>query len=305
MRISVVIPVFNEEAVIRATYERLTAVMQSVGVRYELIFVNDGSSDASASMIVDLAKGDQAVKLLNFSRNFGHQIAISAGMDHAMGDAVIVIDADLQDPPELIPDMIKRWEEGFDVVYAKRVLRHGETWFKRFTAAAFYRALRALTEIDIPVDTGDFRLIDRKVCDVLRMLPEHSRFVRGLVAWSGFRQCAIEYVRQPRFAGETKYPLKRMLRLAFDAITSFSEKPLRWTLYAGLITFGLSVCALIAFLIAPIFTHRWSVVALVLASGGLLNSMVLVGLGIVGQYLGRLYDEARGRPLYILDHTKS
>lgn len=210
-KISVIIPVFNETEVIDVTYKRMKSVMDGIEMEYELIFVNDGSRDDTEHKIAGYAKKDRTVKLLSFSRNFGHQCAISAGMDYASGDAVVVIDADLQDPPELIPKMIKKWQEGYEVVYGKRLKRKGETLFKKATAKLFYRTLKHLTSVDIPVDTGDFRLIDRKVCDVFRRLQEKNRFIRGLVSWIGFRQTYVEYVREERLAGETKYPLKKMM----------------------------------------------------------------------------------------------
>jgi polyisoprenyl-phosphate glycosyltransferase len=301
IRYSIVIPVFNEEAVIRETYRRLTNVMRSIGEPYELIFVNDGSKDRTAEIIESLAKGDESVILLDFSRNFGHQIAITAGMDYARGEAVVIIDADLQDPPELIPQMIEKWKEGYEVVYAKRLKRKGETLFKKWTAALFYRLLRKLTEIPIPLDTGDFRLIDRKVCEAMRGIREKNRFVRGLVSWVGFRQTAIEYVREERYAGETKYPLKKMIRFSMDGITSFSHKPLKLATYLGFLISFASFIYLLISLGQKLFTHStvagWaSLIACVL----LLNGVILILLGILGEYVGRIYDETKNRPLYIL-----
>ncbi|MFB5190786.1 glycosyltransferase family 2 protein [Alicyclobacillus fastidiosus] len=302
VRYSVVIPVYNEQEVLDTTYDRVKAVMDTLGEPYELVFVNDGSKDGSREILERLSAASQSVKVLNFSRNFGHQVAISAGMDYASGDAVIVIDADLQDPPELILKMVEAWRQGNDVVYAKRTVRQGETLFKRWTAALFYRFLRLLTDVDIPVDTGDFRLIDRKVCDVMKGLKEKSRFVRGLVSWVGFRQTAVEYVRDRRFAGETKYPLKRMLRLSTDAITSFSEKPLKMAMYVGAMLSLTSIVALVCALCEPLFTGRG--VSGLFALGAVVvfvNSILLIAVGILGQYVARIHDEARGRPLYILD----
>ncbi|GMA63407.1 glycosyltransferase family 2 protein [Alicyclobacillus fastidiosus] len=302
VRYSVVIPVYNEQEVLATAYDRLKAVMDTLGEPYELIFVNDGSKDVSREILERLFATSQSVKVLNFSRNFGHQVAISAGMDYASGDAVIVIDADLQDPPELILKMVEAWRQGNDVVYAKRTVRQGDTRFKRWTAALFYRSLRILTDVDIPVDTGDFRLIDRKVCAVMKGLKEKSRFVRGLVSWVGFRQTAVEYVRDRRFAGETKYPLKRMLRLSSDAITSFSEKPLKMAMYVGAILALASIVALFGALCAPLFTG--SGVSGLFALGAVVvfvNSILLIAVGILGQYVARIHDEARDRPLYILE----
>ncbi|AOQ25329.1 putative glycosyltransferase [Moorella thermoacetica] len=301
VRYTIIIPVYNEEDVIRETYRRLTLVMQSLCEPYELLFVNDGSEDRTAEIIEVLAETDDSVRLLNFSRNFGHQIAITAGMDYARGDAIVIIDADLQDPPELIPRMIEKWQEGYEVVYARRVQRKGETLFKKWTASLFYRTLRMMTEVDIPLDTGDFRLIDRKVCDVMHGIREKSRFIRGLISWIGFRQAAIEYIREERFAGKTKYPLKKMLRLAIDGITSFSHKPLKLATYLGLALSLPSFAYLVFSLGLKIFTAgtisggRWLITLLLL-----LNGVNFILLGILGEYIGRIYDETKDRPLYIL-----
>jgi glycosyltransferase involved in cell wall biosynthesis len=230
---SVIVPMYNEEEVIPETYRRLTKVMEGFGESYEIIFINDGSRDNTKAMLSELCKTDKRVKMIDFARNFGHQIAITAGMDYAAGECMVIIDGDLQDPPELIPEMIKIWRSGYDVVYGKRKARQGETFFKKFTAKAFYRILGKLTDIDIPVDTGDFRLIDRRVCEALKQLPERNRYVRGLMSWVGFKQTAIEFERSERFAGETKYPLKKMLKLAMDGIMSFSYKPLKIASYLG------------------------------------------------------------------------
>lgn len=299
---SVVVPMYNEEEVARETYRRLKAVMDSLGEPYELVFVNDGSRDATLAILKEIAAADPSVKIIDFSRNFGHQIAITAGMDHASGEAVIVIDADLQDPPELIPAMIARWKEGYDVVYGKRKERKGETFFKRFTAGLFYRLLNRLTEVKMPVDVGDFRLIDRRVCAALREVPEHNRYVRGLISWLGFRQTAVEFVREPRFAGRTKYPLRKMVRLALDALTSFSHKPLRFASYLG---FTLSGIGLILSLVA---LFRWvgaegTEEGLLLAVNLFLQGLGFIMLGILGEYIGRIYDEAKGRPLYVVRET--
>ncbi|WP_028777234.1 glycosyltransferase family 2 protein [Shimazuella kribbensis] len=301
VRYSVIIPVFNEEAVVQETYYRLTQVMKSVNESYELLFVNDGSKDRTAEIVESLLLTDQCVKLLDFSRNFGHQIAITAGMDHACGDAIIIIDADLQDPPELIPQMIEKWQKGYEVVYAKRAKRKGETFFKKWTASLFYRTLAALTEGSIPLDTGDFRLMDRAVVQALSSIREKNRFVRGLVSWVGYRQTAIEYVREERFAGKTKYPLKKMLRFSIDGITSFSYKPLKLATYLGFIISFISFTYLIISLLQKLFfagtVAGWaSLIACVL----LLNGMTLMLLGVLGEYVGRIYDETKNRPLYIL-----
>lgn len=299
--ISVVVPVYNEEEVIHESYSRLKVVLDGLDEPYELIFVDDGSRDATPVIIRSICESDANVRLINFARNFGHQTAITAGMDYASGEAVIVIDADLQDPPEVIPEMIAKWREGFDVVYGQRAKRKGETFFKRFTSAAFYRILQKLTDVDIPVDTGDFRLIDRKVCDALKRVTERNRYVRGIISWLGFRQTGVEFVREKRFAGETKYPLKKMLRFAFDAITSFSYKPLKLATYAGVtVSFG-GFAYLLVVLYLKIFTDStvtgW---ASMMAVNLFFNGVVLLMLGIIGEYIGRIYDEAKGRPLYVV-----
>ncbi|MBQ9915115.1 MAG: glycosyltransferase family 2 protein, partial [Clostridia bacterium] len=294
IRYSVVVPVFNEELVVAESYKRLTKVMESTGESYELIFVNDGSRDKTEAMVTEICEHDKRVKLLNFSRNFGHQTAITAGMDHASGQAVVVIDADLQDPPEVILEMIAKWKEGYDVVYGQRISRKGESFFKKFTAKAFYRLLRSLTNVDIPVDTGDFRLIDRKVCDVLSGLTEKNRYVRGLVSWSGFRQTAVRFHREERFAGETKYPLKKMLKFAIDGITTFSYKPLKLATYLGFFISFLSFLYLLVVLYLKLFTDRavsgW---ASTLSVSLIFNGVVLIMLGIIGEYIGRIYDETK------------
>lgn len=301
IRYSIIIPVYNEEAVIEQTYRRLKQVMNFTREPYELIFVNDGSRDRSAAMIKDFGSQDDTVKLITFSRNFGHQIAITAGMDYASGAAVVVIDADLQDPPELILEMIAKWQEGYDVVYAKRTSRKGETFFKKQTAHLFYRLLRASTDIEIPVDTGDFRLIDRKVCDEMKRLPEKNRYVRGLVSWVGFRQIAVEYERDERLAGESKYPLKKMIKLSLDGITSFSFKPIKMANFAGAILIFSGLMYIAVLLLLKVFTESaiagWN---LVLAMQFLLTGILSTMLGIMGEYIGRIYDEARDRPLYIV-----
>ncbi|MDR3601347.1 MAG: glycosyltransferase family 2 protein [Desulfosporosinus sp.] len=301
IRYSIVIPVYNEEAVIDQTYQRLKQVMDSTREPYELIFVNDGSCDHTTALIKGFRNKDDAVKLISFSRNFGHQIAITAGMDYALGAAVVVIDADLQDPPELILDMIAKWKEGYYVVYAKRTKRKGETFFKKQTARLFYRILKASTDIEIPTDTGDFRLLDRRVCEEMKRLPEKNRYVRGLVSWVGFRQTAVEYERDERLAGETKYPLKKMIKLSLDGLTSFSFKPLKMANYAGvgLIFFGFIYLAVMLFLkiTTAYVISGWN---LVIAMQLVLTGILLTMMGIIGEYIGRIYDEARDRPLYIV-----
>jgi len=301
IRYSIIIPVYNEEAVLDQTYKRLKQVMDSTKEPYELIFVNDGSCDRTPSIIKDFSDQDYAVKLLTFSRNFGHQIAITAGMDYALGAAVVVIDADLQDPPELILEMIAKWKEGFDVVYAKRTKRKGETFFKKQTARLFYRILKASTDLDIPTDTGDFRLLDRRVCKELKQLPEKNRYVRGLVSWVGFRQTAVEYERDERLAGETKYPLKKMIKLSLDGLTSFSFKPIKLASYTGGVLIFCGLVSLAGMLLLKLSTATvitgWN---LVIAMQLVLTGILLTMMGIIGEYIGRIYDETRDRPLYIV-----
>ncbi|MDB4868907.1 MAG: glycosyltransferase [Cohnella sp.] len=299
--LSVVVPMFNEEEVIDTTYRRLTSVLESIGETYEIVLVNDGSRDRTTDIVRKLCESDSRVKLVDFSRNFGHQIAVTAGMDHASGRAVVLIDADLQDPPELILEMVARWREGYDVVYGKRTARRGETWFKKFTASMFYRLLGALTSVNIPVDTGDFRLMDRKVSDTLCEMRESSRFIRGMVSWVGFRQTFVEYIREERFAGETKYPLRKMIRLSIDAITSFSTKPLK---LAGILGFLLSAAGFVYLLMVlylRLFTDAtqpgWtSLIVISLLFHGITLSL----LGVLGEYIGRTYEEAKRRPLYVV-----
>lgn len=303
---SVVVPVYNEELVVLETYGRLKKVMDSTGENYEIIFINDGSRDKTARIITEICLSDPNIKLIDFSRNFGHQVAITAGMDFTSGEAIVVIDADLQDPPELIPKMLEKWREGFDVVYGKRLERKGESLFKLATASMFYRFLHSMTDVDIPVDTGDFRLIDRKVCDALKLISERNRYVRGIISWLGFRQTGLEYNRDKRFAGETKYPLRKMLKFAFDAIASFSYKPLKLASYAGSFVSLISFLYLLVVIYQRLFTNTtqpgW---ASTLAVSLFFNGIVLLILGIIGGYIGRIYDEVKGRPLYIIREMKN
>lgn len=302
---SVVVPVYNEEKVIYESYKRLKTVMDRTYERYELLFVNDGSRDRTSEMLNYISKGDTNVKVIEFSRNFGHQIAITAGMDYASGQAVVVIDADLQDPPELILKMIEKWQEGYDVVYGKRVERKSETFFKKMTASLFYRTLRMSTEIDIPLDTGDFRLIDRRVCEEMKRIPEKNRFIRGLVSWVGFKQTAIEYIRDERFAGETKYPLKKMLKLSVDGLTSFSYKPLKLATYGGALLSIAGFAYMIIALALKLFTSStvpgWTSLIVIQL---LFSGFTLFILGVIGEYIGRIYDETKDRPLYIVKEAK-
>ncbi len=302
---SVVVPVYNEEEVIQETYKRLKHVMDGLQESYEIIFVNDGSRDKTRDLAAAICAQDSCVKLIDFSRNFGHQTAITAGMDCSAGQAVVVIDADLQDPPEVIPQMLAKWREGYDVVYGQRIKREGETFFKKFTAKLFYRALRSMTEVDIPVDTGDFRLIDRKVCDALKQVSERNRYIRGIISWLGFKSTPVEFVREKRFAGTTKYPLKKMVKFASDAIMSFSYKPLKLATYFGFFVSGASFIYLILTVILKLCgvvetVAGWaSIVAIML----FFNGIILLILGIIGEYIGRIYDEAKGRPLYVIQEV--
>ncbi|MDS0526127.1 glycosyltransferase family 2 protein [Clostridium sp. SHJSY1] len=300
---SVIVPLYNEELVIRESHRRLTEVMESTEEEYEIIFVNDGSKDRTKDIVEDLCEKDSYIKLVNFSRNFGHQPAITAGMEVAVGKAVIVIDADLQDPPEVMLDMIKKWKEGYDVVYGKRAKREGETFFKKFTAKSYYRLLKSMTTVEIPVDTGDFRLIDRRVCDALNSLPEKNRFVRGLVSWLGFKQTSVEFVRQERFAGETKYPLKKMLKLAFDGITSFSFKPLMIANYLGALALFLGVILFIGNIINDLIKNINILnISFILAINLIMFGFIFICIGVMGQYIGRIFDESKNRPLYVIDN---
>ena len=300
--LSVVVPCFNEEAVIGETVARLLAQADLFDdLEVELIFVDDGSRDATARLLEGFAAQDARVKILGFARNFGHQVAVSAGIDVARGDAVVLIDADLQDPPEVIAQMVAKWREGFDVVYGTRTERPGESMFKRATAKGFYRLLNRLSDIPIPLDTGDFRLMSRRVVDTLRAMPEHDRFVRGMVSWVGFRQTALPYRRAERFAGETKYPLRRMLRFATDGLLSFSTKPLQLSIGLGLIASALAFAGIVYALAVRLFTDRWvegwaGLFIAVLFLGGI----QLITVGILGEYVGRIYHEVKRRPLYVV-----
>lgn len=299
--ISVVIPMYFEEKVVNECYSRLTKVMKNSSYDYELIFVNDGSTDNTLEMLSNIAQKDSRVKVIDFSRNFGHQIAVTAGIDRARGEAVVVIDADLQDPPELIYDMIKKWEEGYEVVYAKRKKREGETFFKLITAKYFYKFLNFMSDIDIPKDTGDFRLMDRKVVEVFKNMPEKNRFIRGMVSWLGFKQTYVEFTRQERFAGETKYPLKKMLKLAEDGIISFSHKPIKMIIKLGVLFMGIFFLQLIYIFVALIVSRNIAPAFYVVTYINLITSIILMAIGIEGKYIVRIYDENNKRPLYIVN----
>jgi polyisoprenyl-phosphate glycosyltransferase len=301
-RYSIVVPIYNEEGNIQKLYDRVSQVMDSTGESWELVTVNDGSRDKSFEMLEALSRKDPRIKVINFARNFGHQLAVTAGLHYTSGDAMVVIDADLQDPPELILDMIERWKAGYHVVYAVRQERKGESWFKLFTAKLFYRLIYRITDVDIPLDTGDFRLMDRKVVDALNSMPEHNRFIRGLTSWIGFKQTGITYVREAREWGETKYPLKKMVRFAMDAVTGFSYFPLQVMVY---VSFVLGVLAILA---VPIIAILRLILGFQFLGGQVTNIVVLLIVGsfqlfflfILGQYVSRIYDETRGRPLYIV-----
>jgi dolichol-phosphate mannosyltransferase len=302
---SVVLPVFNEEGGLAALYGRLKAVLVAMQVTHEIIFVNDGSRDRSWEAILGLADRDRVVKAVNLSRNFGHQVAITAGIDVSGGAAVVVMDADLQDPPEVIPQLFEKYREGFDVVYAQRRTRDGETWFKRATAKLFYRLIRRMTTVDIPVDTGDFRLMSRRVVRDLRRLQEQSRFVRGLVTWIGYNQTPVMYDRDRRYGGDTKYPVTKMMKFALDGITGFSSQPLRLASHGGLLLATSSLALMGVFTIYKLvggagLVPGWtSLMVAVLFLGGL----QLLAIGILGEYIGRIYEEAKRRPLYLVRET--
>lgn len=303
--LSVIAPIYNEKESLPEFYRRVSAVLESVDPAWEMILVDDGSSDGSTNQIMELAQQDARVVPVIFARNFGHQIAVTAGMDYARGEAVVVIDADLQDPPELILDMMTKWREGYEVVYAVREERVGESWFKLATASLFYRLIYRITDVDIPMDTGDFRLLDRQVVDVMGSMRERHRFLRGMSAWIGFRQVGVPYKRAARFAGETKYPLKKMLRLALNAITGFSYFPLQLATYFGFLSAGMAIIAIPVVAIlrmtgSQFFFGQASTLIAVLFLGG----VQLISLGILGEYIGRLYDEAKGRPLYVVRSIK-
>ena len=298
--LSLIIPVYFEEEVLLESFRRMDAAMQATGHPYEIIYVNDGSRDGTMKELRQLAKEHpDTVKVYSFSRNFGHQLAVTCGMDHAKGDALIIIDVDLQDPPELIPKMVELWKNGADIVYGKRLKRKGETVFKKLTAKLYYRILSSMSAYPIPLDTGDFRLIGRNVADVFLRMREHDRFLRGMSAWMGFEAVPLEYVRQERAAGKTKYTLKKMLKLALDGITGFSTKPLTMPLYLGGAVMGLSLLGCIAVLVCALTVGAaawlWALCGVCLLLGA-----VLFFLGVQGAYIGRIFEESKARPLYIV-----
>lgn len=299
--LSVIVPCANEEEVLRETSRRLTEALEQIGLDFEIIYVDDGSTDSTPDLLRELCAADHRMRLVRLSRNFGHQIAITAGLEHASGDAAVIIDADLQDPPELIAEFVERWQEGYDVAYGVRSEREGETAFKLWTAKVFYRFMNRLSDTRIPLDTGDFRLMDRAVVDALLAMPERDRFVRGMVSWIGFSQIAVPYRRAPRLAGVTKYPLMKMLRFAVDGILSFSTVPLRLATWIGMAASGLAVIGILYALASRLFAHGWvkgwtSILIAVLFIGG----VQLVCLGVMGEYIGRIYGESKRRPLYLV-----
>ncbi len=298
---SIVAPCFNEEKVLPELYRRICQVMEQTNESWELVLVNDGSRDRTSEVMRELHGQDARIKVIDFARNFSHQLAVTAGLDYARGEAIIIIDADLQDPPELILQMIEKWRAGYEVVYAVRTKRIGESWFKEFTAKLFYRIIYRITDVKIPLDTGDFRLMDRKVVNALGKLRERHRFIRGMTSWVGFKQIGVEYERQERFAGETHYPLRKMLKFAMDAITGFSYLPLQIATYLGFIIAVASAVFAFGVIFARLgmeehpFLGQATTLVVVLFLGG----VQMITLGIIGEYLGRIYDEVKGRPLYI------
>lgn len=299
--ISIVIPMYFEEEVANECYKRLKEVMHKNDINHELIFVNDGSKDKTIDILRGIALKDKCVKIIDFARNFGHQIAVTAGVNSSIGDAVVIIDADLQDPPELIIPMIEKWKEGFDVVYAKRKKRNGETWFKLITAKAFYKFLSNMSDVKIPRDTGDFRLIDRKVADAFNNMNERNRFIRGMVSWIGYNQTYIEYERDERFAGTTKYPLKKMIKFAKDGIIGFSSKPLkivtRFGLFSIILSFTILIYSLVNKLIGKNIADGWTSIMTTIT---FFSGIQLLFLGVIGEYIARIYDETQNRPLYLI-----
>ena len=300
--LSVVVPCYNEEESIRETHRRLAEALAALAdVTWEIVYVDDGSADGTAAQLKTIHSSDPRVRVVRLSRNFGHQIAVTAGLEHAAGDAVVIIDADLQDPPEVIEQMLARWREGYDVVYGRRVHRTGETRFKVTSAKYFYRLLDRLSEIEVPLDVGDFRLIDRKVVRALHEMPEQARFLRGMVAWAGFRQVAVDYDRAPRAAGTTKYSFWKMVSLAAGALSSFSIKPLRLAVWMGFLASGIALTGVVYALVVRLFTDNWvpgwaALFIAVLFVGG----VQLISLGIIGEYVGRIYNEVKRRPLFLV-----
>lgn len=306
MKISAIIPSYNEQENVGLMYERMSKVLSKISDDYEIIYVNDCSRDETLLRIKALADKDKHVKYVSFSRNFGHQIAVSAGLDVCQGDAVVIIDGDLQDPPELIEQMYEKYKEGYKVVYARRTSRDGETWFKKFTAKMFYRILASMTSIDIPVDVGDFRLIDKVIVQHLRNMPEKSKYIRGQISWIGYKQTFVDYHRDARIYGRTNYPLKKMLRFALDGITAFSDKPLKIASGLGIFSAIVSLLALVYALVSHFcfnntITGWTSLILSVLFIGG----VQLITIGIIGEYIARINNDVRNRPLYIVEESNA
>lgn len=299
---SLIIPIYNEEENIPELYRRVSVLMDRLDDSVELILINDGSHDRSLFMIRELHQKDPRVCYLSLARNFGHQVAVTAGLNFARGQAIIILDADLQDPPELIPKMLAKWQQGYQVVYAQRIKRSKESWFKRFTAYVFYRVLRRLADVDIPADTGDFCLMDRQIVDILNAMPERSRYIRGLRAWIGFRQTAVKFERDPRFAGKVKYTFRKSLSLALNSLIAFSRVPLRLSIYLGLFSAFLSACMALLVLYWRLYQPNSPLTGLatILIAVFFLGSVQLISIGILGEYIGRIYEEVKGRPIYTL-----
>lgn len=305
-KVSVVIPMYYEEEVANECYNRVFKILTSLkNYDYEIIFINDGSKDKTLDILENIAQKNKKVKVISFARNFGHQCAVTAGLKYVTGDAIVIIDADLQDPPELIPEMLHLWEQGNEIIYGKRKTREGESKFKLLTAKMFYNTLNTLSDVEIPKDTGDFRLVDKKVVDVINSLPEHNKFLRGLFSWVGFKQIPFEYERKERFAGKTKYPLKKMLKLASDGIISFSTKPLK--IVGGLGIFSVLVSILILLYAILSFIFKWNNLAAgwtsLMVVMTFLSGIILISLWMIGEYIARIYDEVKGRPQYIINKT--
>lgn len=302
--ISVVVPIYNEEDNIGTLHLRLSKVLSDISPDFEIIFVNDGSADTSLIKIKELVEKDAHVRYINFSRNFGHQAAVMAGLDRCCGDAVVIIDADLQDPPELIKDLYFKYKEGYEVVYAQRAERQGETWFKKVTAKMFYRFLKKMTSVDMPLDTGDFRLMDKKIVDLLKIMPEKNKFLRGQIAWLGFRQIGVKYVRQERLHGESAYPLHKMIKFAMDGITSFSDKPLSFVANLGFIiafaSFLIILYALFSHFILAQTISGWTSM---MVSSMFIGGIQLISIGIIGQYISRINNDVKNRPLYVVESS--
>lgn len=303
--LSIVAPVYNEELLIKEFCNRVSHVLQGMGVTYEIILVNDGSRDGTRAIIQQLVKEDPRIKAIHFSRNFGQPAATTAGIDYAKGEAIITIDTDLQDPPELIEEMFKKWKEGDEVVYAHRIKREGETWFKKVSANLFYRILNRLSSVPIPVDVGDFRLLDRKAVDTLKKMPERDRYIRGMVSWVGFKQTSVDYTRDPRTAGETKYSIRKLISMALSGILSFSYKPLRLATYLGFFSSFAGFIYIFEIFYQKLILHQgvegW---ASLMAVSLFFNGLILFILGIIGEYIGRIFTEAKHRPLYVVDEIE-